>query len=97
MRSFGDLWKFGYKTNMNTTLLPPQNQNEQVDIRLLHMNEVARRLGISLQRAYELGRQGLLPIARLGRQMRVEEHRLLVWIAEGGAPIRDSPDAMRHR
>jgi excisionase family DNA binding protein len=97
MRSFGDLWKFGYKTNMKTTLLPPQNQNEQVDIRLLHMNEVARRLGVSLQRAYELGRQGLLPIVRLGRQMRVEEHRLLAWIAEGGASLPDSLGGMRHR
>jgi excisionase family DNA binding protein len=82
---------------MNTTLLPPQNQSEQVDIRLLHMNEVARRLGVSLQRAYELGRQGLLPIVRLGRQMRVEEHRLLAWIDKGGASLPDAPDAERHR
>ena len=55
------------------------------------MDEVAKRLGVSLQRAYELGRQGLLPIVRLGRQMRVEEHRLVEWIAAGGAtrPVED--------
>jgi len=77
--------------------ITPQNQSEHVDIRLLQMNEVARRLGVSLQRACEFGRQGLMPILRLGRQMRVEEHRLLAWIAEGGASLPDSPGAMRHR
>jgi hypothetical protein len=33
------------------------------------MNEVAERLGVSVQRAYELGRYGLLPTVRLGRDM----------------------------
>ena len=72
---------------MNTIPLPITNQNGQMHICLLHMDEVAQRLGVSLQRAYELGRQGLLPIVRMGRQMRVEEHRLSEWIAAGGASL----------
>ncbi len=46
-------------------------------IQMLTMHEVADRLGVSLQRAYEMGRAGLLPIVRMGRQIRVEETRLM--------------------
>ena len=53
-------------------------------LRLLTMKEVAQRLGISLQRAYEMGRMGLLPVVRLGRQLRVEEGRLASWVESGG-------------
>jgi excisionase family DNA binding protein len=53
-------------------------------LRLLTMKEVALRLGISLQRTYEMGRLGLLPVVRLGRQIRVEEGRLASWIENGG-------------
>lgn len=53
-------------------------------LRLLTMKEVALRLGISLQRTYEMGRLGLLPVVRLGRQLRVEEGRLTSWIESGG-------------
>jgi putative molybdopterin biosynthesis protein len=49
--------------------------------------EVADRLGVSLQRAYEMGRCGLLPIVRLGRQIRVEEARLMSWIESGGRAL----------
>jgi excisionase family DNA binding protein len=70
---------------MSTILLNETNQNLRIHIRLLHMDEVAQRLGVSLQRAYELGRQGILPIVRMGRQMRMEEHRLVEWIESGGS------------
>ena len=53
-------------------------------LRLLTMKDVAQRLGISLQRTYEMGRLGLLPVVRLGRQIRVEEGRLASWIESGG-------------
>ena len=39
---------------------------------LLTMDEVAVILGVSRGRAYELGRHGILPVVRLGRQVRVE-------------------------
>ena len=51
------------------------------------MQHVAERLGVSLQRAYELGRAGILPVVRLGRQMRVEEGQLRAWIESGGRAL----------
>ncbi|MEO8053431.1 MAG: helix-turn-helix domain-containing protein [Acidobacteriota bacterium] len=48
------------------------------------MKEVAERLDVSVQRVYELARCGILPVVRLGRQIRVEEGRLSAWINEGG-------------
>jgi excisionase family DNA binding protein len=56
-------------------------------LRLLSMQEVAERLGVSLQRAYEMGRTGLLPVVHLGRQMRVEEGRLAAWVEGGGRAL----------
>jgi putative molybdopterin biosynthesis protein len=54
---------------------------------LLTMQEVADHLGVSVQRAYELGRIGLLPVVRLGRQMRVDRRRLEDWVASGGQAL----------
>jgi putative molybdopterin biosynthesis protein len=34
-----------------------------------------------------MGRCGLLPIVRLGRQIRVEEARLMSWIESGGRAL----------
>jgi excisionase family DNA binding protein len=80
-----DFYESGYNSAMgsvrdNSPVIPclaPQ-------LRLLAMKEVARRLGVSLQRAYEMGRLGLLPVVRLGRQIRVEEGRLANWVETGG-------------
>lgn len=53
--------------------------------KLLTMAEVANVLNVSLPRAYELARTGLLPTVRLGRQVRVEEAQLVEWVRNGGA------------
>lgn len=77
-----------YNTSMGASpkfLSLPLNQPSR--LRLLNMQEVAERLGVSLQRAYEMGRTGLLPIVRLGRQMRVEEGRLVTWVEGGGRAL----------
>lgn len=68
--------------------------NQLPHLRLLNMQEVAERLGVSLQRAYEMGRSGLLPVVRLGRQMRVEEGRLVAWVEGGGRAL---PGGWRRR
>ena len=53
--------------------------------RLSSAAEVARRLGISAGRVYELVREELLPgAARLGRQLRISEHAVAEFIAGGG-------------
>jgi excisionase family DNA binding protein len=62
----------------------PTIQCRDPQLRLLTMKDVAQRLGISLQRTYEMGRLGLLPVVRLGRQIRVEEGRLASWVESGG-------------
>ncbi|MCL6597630.1 MAG: helix-turn-helix domain-containing protein [Alicyclobacillus macrosporangiidus] len=54
-------------------------------LKLLKMSEVANMLNISVDRAYELARQGLMPVVRLGRQIRVEESDLINWVKSGGS------------
>jgi excisionase family DNA binding protein len=55
--------------------------------RLLRIPEVAQMLAVSPQRAYELARQDLLPVVRVGRQVRVDPRRLEEWIAHGGGAV----------
>jgi len=56
-------------------------------LRLLNVKEVAERLDLSLPRVYELARGGILPVVRLGRQIRVDESRLIAWINDGGRAL----------
>jgi hypothetical protein len=55
--------------------------------RLLTLAETAQRLSITYARAAEMARLGLLPVVRLGRQIRVCPERLASWIANGGEPL----------
>ena len=78
-----------YESEYNTAMgvvpkTSPAIPSQAQQLRLLTMKDVAQRLGISLQRTYEMGRLGLLPVVRLGRQLRVEEGRLASWIENGG-------------
>lgn len=54
--------------------------------RLLRMSDVAEVLDVSVARAYELARSGLIPAVRMGRQVRVEQRQLEEWIEAGGNP-----------
>ena len=54
---------------------------------LAEMGSAADRLGISLQRTYELARRGVIPAVRLGRRWKVDMSRLESWIAGGGAAL----------
>ena len=58
-----------------------------MDERLLTLAETAERLSVTYARAAEMARQGLLPVVRLGRQVRVCPRRLASWIANGGEPL----------
>lgn len=56
---------------------------------LLRIPEVARELGIARSLAYEMARDGRLPVVRIGKAVRVPRRRLEQWIedraaAEGG-------------
>lgn len=56
----------------------------QTEPRLLRIPEVAARLDVTVQRAYELARTGSLPAVRIGRQLRVDPDVLQAWIDSGG-------------
>ena len=55
--------------------------------RLLRIQEVAHRLDVSVHRAYELARQGMIPAVRLGRQVRVDADELERFIEAGGSGL----------
>jgi len=52
--------------------------------KLLRIAEVAARLDVRVERAYELAREGVLPVVRLGRQIRIEPERFEAFIERGG-------------
>lgn len=58
-----------------------------MSIKLLRISEVAQILDVTEARAYEMARQGLFPIVRLGRQIRVDEEALRRWIIDGGQAL----------
>ena len=55
-------------------------------MKLLRIPEVAQMLDVSVQRAYELARTDMLPVVRVGRQVRVHPEKLQKWIESGGFP-----------
>ena len=57
--------------------------------RLLRIEEVASILDVSRGRAYELARAGILPVVRLGRQLRVDPRSLDAFLQGGGEVVPD--------
>jgi excisionase family DNA binding protein len=55
--------------------------------KLLRVSEVANLLDVTLPRAYEMARHGIIPVVRLGRQLRVDPDRLAEWINRGGTRL----------
>jgi len=56
-------------------------------MRLLTIPEVSTLLRVPEARAYALARERVIPVVRIGRQVRVPEDRLRAWIEHGGAPL----------
>jgi len=54
---------------------------------LLTLEQTARVLTVTHSRAAELARQGVLPVVRLGRQIRVNPDDLNQFIANGGKAL----------
>ena len=55
--------------------------------RFLTLKDFADQYGITYQRAAELGRIGILPIVRLGRQVRIDPRQLDEFIRKGGVSL----------
>jgi excisionase family DNA binding protein len=51
---------------------------------LLTLEQTARVLHVTYARAAELAREGIIPVVRLGRQVRVDPDELRNFIANGG-------------
>lgn len=62
-------------------------------MKLLRIEEVAAILDVTRPRAYEMARVGLLPVVRIGRQLRVDPGRLQDWIANGGQRLGEEGDS----
>ena len=72
------------------TLNPVEQMPEQPvggRVGLQTVEDVARDFGVSKARMYELIRQGLIPVVRLGRQIRLSPDALDEWIRAGGQAL----------
>lgn len=55
--------------------------------KLLTVEQMATQLNVSVKRGYEMIARGILPqeaVVRLGRQIRIQEPRLIEWVLSGG-------------
>ncbi|MGE5584938.1 MAG: helix-turn-helix domain-containing protein [Bacillota bacterium] len=52
--------------------------------RFLTVDEVARELQVRRDRVYELARDGILPVVRLGRTIRIDREAFEEWVRRGG-------------
>jgi excisionase family DNA binding protein len=68
-------------------------REREVNVKFLRIPEVAQLLDVSVPRAYEMVRRGLLPAVRIGRQVRVHPEQLQAWIALGGRPLTHDVEA----
>ena len=57
--------------------------------RLLRVSEVATILDLSESRVYDLCRRGILPVVRVGRQIRVDSQQIEEFIRTGGKGLPD--------
>jgi len=55
--------------------------------KLLKADEVARILDVPRDRIYEMASDDLLPVVRMGRQIRVDEAKLKECIEKGGKAL----------
>ncbi|MFZ3130750.1 MAG: helix-turn-helix domain-containing protein [Desulfosporosinus sp.] len=52
--------------------------------KLMRICEVADILNVAEDRAYAMAREGILPVIRMGRQLRVDPDQLQIWLDKGG-------------
>ena len=62
-------------------------KREEGTVALMKIPEVARVLDVPVDRGYALARDGVIPVVRIGRQVRVDQDQLAAWIEEGGREL----------
>ena len=55
--------------------------------KMLLAEEASELLRVAVPRLYDLAKRGMIPCARLGRQVRFPEDALVEWIRAGGSPL----------
>jgi excisionase family DNA binding protein len=59
---------------------------------LLTIPEVADVMNVTAARAYELARENVLPVVRLGRQVRIDSERFEAFLSAGGQALPEHED-----
>ena len=72
-------------SDSRSTTKPELVGGVETTMRLLLAKEAAEILRIPQNRVYALGKSGVLPSVRIGRQVRFVEEKLLDWIRKGGS------------
>ncbi len=54
-------------------------------MRLITAKEASGILSVSVKRVYEMAGLGIIPVVRMGRQVRFSEDELREWIKKGGS------------
>ena len=55
--------------------------------KMLLAEEASELLRVAVPRLYDLAKRGMIPCARLGRQVRFPEDALVEWVRAGGSPL----------
>lgn len=54
---------------------------------LLRVGQAAQFLSVTPRRAYQLAREGRIPVVKVGRQIRFELAALAEWVRRGGSGL----------
>jgi excisionase family DNA binding protein len=68
----------------------------EAQMKLMSIETLAGVLGVPRSRAYELLRRNVIPVVRIGRQVRVAEDALRAWITSGGRGLEPGDQGNRH-
>lgn len=55
--------------------------------KLIRVSAAAEILDVPEERVYKMAREGLIPVVRVGRQLRIDPEQLSKWISQGGKTL----------
>jgi excisionase family DNA binding protein len=72
---------------MSEDMRTTKTKNSELLTRLLTLEQLAEVFGVTYARAAELARENVIPVVRLGPQIRVDPNALERFIADGGKAL----------